>query len=166
MHDFSREFPYAWFGNDKSGADAPPEAVRPLVSLLATEKLLHGHGRSESTETSTTWTLTGATDTRLLRVTATANDSMWDASSEPRPDAAITAVAYRLLHIKTIQVTAVNLYRNRFDVHDPSWRPTYEVTFQDGTKVTLPPVDSRYDVGRERAEALNVHVLETTYADG
>ena len=165
MHEFSREFPYTWFGNDKGDADAPPEVVRPLVSLLATEKLLHGHGRSESTETSTTWTLTGVTDTRLLRLSATANGSMWDAQSEPCPDAAITAVAYRLRDIKTVQVIAVNLYRNRFNVHDPSWRPTYEVTFEDGTKLTLPPVDSQYDVARERAEALNVHVLETTYAE-
>lgn len=164
MHEFTREFPYSWFGNDKSAADAPPEVVRPLVSLLATETLLHGHGRSESTEASTTWTLTAATGTRLLHVTATANDLMWDAQSEPRPDAAITAIAYRLRDIKTVQVTAVDLYRNRLNVHDPSWRPTYEVMFQDGTKLTLPPVDSKYDRDRERAEALTVHVLETTYA--
>jgi hypothetical protein len=163
MHEFTREFPYTWFGDDKGSADAPREVVRPLVSLLATEALLFGHGRRESTDTSSSWTLTAVTETRLLRVEATATGSDWDAASEPQPDAEIKATAYRLRDIKTVQVAGVVLYRSGFDANDPSWRPQYEATFQDGTTLTLPPLDAQHDSDRERAESLNRHVLEATY---
>jgi hypothetical protein len=151
------------FRDPDTGVRPPLQLDAAMLALLGDAEPIAAAAERQTPADSTTWHLAAVTERHIVYVTATAAVELWDDNTRSDPQEELTGLdAWARDHDSVRAVTVIDACELWFDASEPAatvFLPVWQVLFDDGSALRVPPIGQRSQARSEMWERVATAVL-------